>query len=157
MAQYDATLADELQAILPLIETDMTLFYRTLANVDAEAAGDADDATLIAPLTTSYYDPSQLTDDYRQRLVAWLRAYCAQVPPERAATMNAANPKYVLRNFMAQLVIDRAEESDFSPVSELLDVLRHPYDEQPESEEYAQKRPEWARHRAGCSMLSCSS
>ena len=157
LTQYDATLADELQAILPLVETDMTLFYRALANVDAEAAGNADDARLIAPLMNAYYDPAQLTDDYRQRLIAWLRAYCAQVPPERTATMNAANPKYVLRNFMAQLVIDRAEEGDFSHFSKLLDVLRHPYDEQPENEEHAQKRPEWARHRAGCSMLSCSS
>ena len=50
LTQYDATLADELQAILPLVETDMTLFYRALANVDAEAAGNADDARLIAPL-----------------------------------------------------------------------------------------------------------
>tara|TARA_B100000575_G_scaffold273438_1_gene256379 strand:- start:53 stop:1627 length:1575 start_codon:yes stop_codon:yes gene_type:complete len=157
LTQYDATLADELQAILPLVETDMTLFYRALANVDAEAAGNADDARLIAPLMNAYYDPAQLTDDYRQRLIAWLRAYCAQVPPERTATMNAANPKYVLRNFMAQLVIDRAEKGDFSHFSKLLDVLRHPYDEQPENEEHAQKRPEWARHRAGCSMLSCSS
>ena len=70
LAQYDATLADELQAILPLVETDMTLFYRALANVDAEAAGNADDARLIAPLMNAYYDPAQLTDDYRQRPVA---------------------------------------------------------------------------------------
>jgi uncharacterized protein YdiU (UPF0061 family) len=71
--------------------------------------------------------------------------------------MNAVNPKYVPRNYLAQQAIDAMAAGDASVLEKLMRVLEHPYDEQPGNEAYAARRPEWARHKAGCSALSCSS
>jgi uncharacterized protein YdiU (UPF0061 family) len=72
--------------------------------------------------------------------------------------MNRVNPKYVPRNYLAQQAIDAIEQrNDTSVLERLMKVLERPYDEQPGNEDLAARRPEWARHKPGCSALSCSS
>jgi uncharacterized protein YdiU (UPF0061 family) len=71
--------------------------------------------------------------------------------------MAATNPRYVLRNWLAQTAIDAATNGDVSVLDRLFTALQRPFDEQPQFAEFAQKRPEWARSKPGCSALSCSS
>jgi uncharacterized protein YdiU (UPF0061 family) len=159
----DGALVDELFELLAAVETDFTLFFRLLADVPTETNGAPTDSELLAPLGDAYYDADGVPEVVRARLLGWLRRYVARArdegrpDAERRRAMNAVNPKFVLRNYVAQLAIDAAEKGDPSLVGELLETLRHPFDEQPERGRFAAKRPDWARHRPGCSMLSCSS
>lgn len=158
-AASDQWLIDELVQLLQQTETDMTIFFRKLASIPTSPAADTDPQ----PFAEAWYQPETITPEYRRRADNWLAAWRDRLrrdnrpDQERKIRMNRVNPKYVLRNYLAQLAIDRAESGDFSMVDELLDLLRHPYDEQPEHEHHFRKRPEWARNRPGCSMLSCSS
>ena len=114
-------------------------------------------------LRDAFYDPEKIQDEQKNKLVQWLTHYLERLKEdgmdrnERIETMNRANPKYVLRNYMAQLAIERAEQGDTSIVQELLDLLKSPYTEQPDKDIYYAPRPDWARTKTGCSQLSCSS
>jgi uncharacterized protein YdiU (UPF0061 family) len=154
----DEELWTELEGLLVAVETDMTIVFRALAEVPVRS--DAPTA-LLAPLQPAFY--TRPAPHHVQGWVRWLRRWSARLAEdgrsddERIAQMNAANPRYVLRNYLAQQVIEQAQAGDPSGIAELLDVMRRPYDEQPGRERFAQKRPEWARHKPGCSTLSCSS
>ncbi|OUS27345.1 hypothetical protein A9Q99_15145 [Gammaproteobacteria bacterium 45_16_T64] len=156
----DSALVSDLLTILTTVETDMTLFYRYLALVDLT---DLQNKTYQHRLADAYYQVEQLSDEYDTTLLAWLERYARRCEVEgiehmqRTERMNQVNPLYVLRNYLSQLAIDKANDGDYSGVEELLSVLKQPYTEQDGKEHLTQKRPEWARNRAGCSMLSCSS
>jgi uncharacterized protein YdiU (UPF0061 family) len=153
--EADAQLQQQMQALMHAAQVDMSLWFRALAELDLAQPR-------LSALREAFYD-LELMQAQQPALEDWLRRYAARAqrdgraPGERRAAMNAANPRFVLRNYLAQEAIERAEAGDERGIAELLDVLRRPYDEQPGREAYAARRPDWARTRPGCSMLSCSS
>jgi uncharacterized protein YdiU (UPF0061 family) len=142
-------LAAGLFRALAAAETDFTLFFRGLA-VEQPS---------IDALRPAFYTDRPADDP----LVGWLAAYRQRLEEEsvglreRVEQMKKANPKYVFRNYLAVQAIEAMEQGDASVLERLMRVLRRPYDEQPENADLAARRPDWARDRAGCSALSCSS
>lgn len=151
----DDQLIDRLRALLADGEVDMTLFFRGLAEIDPGQPS-------LEGLEHAFYSPDRRRAT-ESGFSDWLARYARRLSDDpltaeqRRERMQAANPCYVPRNWLVQQAIDRAEQGDAGGVGELLEVMRRPYLKQPGREAFAARRPEWARARAGCSMLSCSS
>ena len=153
----DSELCKALLDCLQLVETDMTLLFRALGDLDTDLATEQ----LPAALCNCWYQ-SQPGEAVERQWLDWLQRYRQRLREEDATTdrrarMHAVNPLYVLRNYLAQQAIDDASTGDLEKLLELQQVLQQPYTEQTGKQHLAAKRPEWARHKAGCSMLSCSS
>lgn len=154
----DDTLFVELEQLMTALTIDMTIFYRLLATATPENSLDA-----MHFFQNCFYQPEQLEHVDKEHFIEWLASYFKRLEKnlgdhaERQINMNRVNPKYVLRNYLAQQAIEQAEQGNYQLLETLQTVFKKPYDEQPEFEQYAEKRPEWAKNKAGCSMLSCSS
>jgi uncharacterized protein YdiU (UPF0061 family) len=149
----------ELEELLQLSETDMTIFFRELGRVKK----DHSPGCAIATIDDAFYKPEEIKKEILKKWERWFKNYIYRLNEEdnsdehRKEEMNKVNPKYVLRNYMAQLAIDAANKEDYSIITELHEVLKKPYDEQIMFEKWYAKRPDWARDKIGSSMLSCSS
>ncbi len=155
----DFKIISELENVLQLSETDLTIFFRELARVKKEHSPGCG----IAIIDDAFYNPSEIKKEVLKAWEHWIKKYIDRLQKEectnekRKENMNAINPKYVLRNYMAQLAIDAANKEDYTIIDELYTLLKNPYKEQPQYEKWYVKRPDWAREKVGCSMLSCSS
>lgn len=139
----DTELLDALLQLLRANGADYTRFFRALC--------DFDETQPLHPLRDEFAD--------RDAFDRWAELYAARLRAEqrpraqRRLAMQGANPKYILRNYLAQRAIEMAEQRDYSEVNRLLQLLQQPYDEQPERELYAALPPDWGRHL----VISCSS
>ncbi|MFT5820631.1 MAG: hypothetical protein ACI8ZM_001876 [Crocinitomix sp.] len=154
----DSNLIQQLTENLRATETDMTLFFRNLTKFNKGSP--LDHLELIK--ADSYLS----ADDFENKAFqwkTWLNEYAARlnndptIAIDRHAKMDAINPKYVLRNYMAHLAIEAADIGDYSILDEIYQLLKQPYANQPEMQKWFAKRPNWANEKVGCSMLSCSS
>lgn len=149
---------DTLENLLQESETDMTIFYRTLAQVSKEDEKEK----AFERVEFAFYNEEK-KERNKERWLRWFSEYLhrlgfvEQTNEERREGMNRRNPKYVLRNYMAQMAIDEADKGNYKLINELYELLKEPYNEQPENEKWFAKRPDWAKEKPGCSMLSCSS
>jgi serine/tyrosine/threonine adenylyltransferase len=156
-AESDAVLFNRLEKLMMGAEIDMTMFYRSLSSLPQKAD------LWQQHFRDCFYEEEKLALNYFESFSMWLNDYQQRLrvnqtsENERKIAMDSVNPKFVLRNYLAQQAIEKAEQGDYSMIEELLAVLQMPYTEQKAFEHFAQKRPDWAKNKAGCSMLSCSS
>nr|WP_240655640.1 YdiU family protein [Paraburkholderia phosphatilytica] len=141
----DDQLVNALFEVMHKNRADFTLTFRHLAKLSKhDASGDAPARDLF--LDRAAFDA--WANDYRRRLSEEPRDDAA-----RAVAMNRINPRFVLRNHLAETAIRHAREKDFTELERLAAVLRHPFDEQPEHDAYAGLPPDWASSLE----VSCSS
>lgn len=147
---------DNLTDLLEKEEIDMTLFYRKLSTENI-----LDEKIFKKVLEASTYKAN--SEIVLNNFKSWYKEYHTLLKSQNnllvevQKEMQKINPKYVLRNYMAQLAIEDAEKGSYDLIDELYQLLKKPYEEQPNMEKWFAKRPDWAKHKVGCSMLSCSS
>ena len=162
-AKEDVHLTGGLLEALAEAEVDMTIFFRQLSHVAPALITSPEQALdrFQELLAAASYLP--LPNPAHAPLLSWLQRYLPRLREEKASeeairtSMLGANPKYVLRNYLAQNAIEAAEKGDLTYLNRLVEVLKNPFSEQPENEEFAAKRPDWAWDMPGCATLSCSS
>jgi uncharacterized protein YdiU (UPF0061 family) len=137
--EHDATLINHLLSLMQSEHTDYTIFFRRLSTDDPQLRDLFIDRDAFDRWQQSYQQRLEVeTMDTQQRLAA----------------MRSVNPKYILRNYLAEVAIRKAaDDKDYSELNRLLECLQKPFEEQPENEAYAGFPPHWA----GDIEVSCSS
>jgi uncharacterized protein YdiU (UPF0061 family) len=141
----DESLVNDLLVFMAQTQADYTNTYRALGDFRA-APGEQNEHV------RDYFVDRGAFDGWAARYRARLREQTS-TDTERRARMHQVNPKYVLRNYLAQSAIEKAQQKDFSEIDRLLTLLQSPYSDQPGMDAYAAPPPNWGKHLA----VSCSS
>jgi len=146
----------QLVHVLSAMEMDFSLFFDTLTRIAIKQEHSNSPESLQALLACSYAETSN-----PEPLYEWLKLYrglLSESPlPDRAAAMRAVNPVFTLRNHLVQDVIDAAHVGNLQPLQDIFIRLKTPYADAADDARWVRKCPPESMHRAGCSMLSCSS
>jgi uncharacterized protein YdiU (UPF0061 family) len=142
--------------VLSAMEMDFNLFFDSLTRIAENNTNYCSQENVQTMLACSY-----LPEPKAEELLPWLALYQNLLEqdqlPFRYETMRAANPVFILRNHLVQDVIDAAEQGDYKPLQEIFVRLKSPYADAQDDTRWVKKCPPESMHRAGCSMLSCSS
>jgi uncharacterized protein YdiU (UPF0061 family) len=155
VAKEDIPLISDLEKMLSTTQPDMTIFYQLLITLSA----DANKEEIYEHFQDSFYD--ELSEKEATQFSDWMQRYLERkgrnvITPEESVTrMQAANPRFILRNYLLHQAIEELEKGDDALFSKLQKAMKEPYSQN--HDEFFQKRPSWASQKAGCSMLSCSS
>jgi uncharacterized protein YdiU (UPF0061 family) len=141
----DGVLISDLLALMAMNQVDYTIFFRALGGFKSDAAETNDSLR-------DFFTDRDGFDRWAIRYANRLRVETGR-DDDRRARMNRVNPKYVLRNYLAQTAIDRAQQKDYSEIDRLRQLLKDPFAEQPDMDAYAAPPPDWGRQI----LVSCSS
>lgn len=144
-AEGDADLIADLKKLAAAQRLDLTRFFYLLSELEE---GDEAGLTRLASLAKDSEHLAHWLEVYQQRLAKEVAS-----TPIRQAQMKAVNPRYILRNYMAEEVIREAHAGDYKPLNELVGLLREPGTIHQDLDRYHSEPPEWAA--AIC--LTCSS
>jgi uncharacterized protein YdiU (UPF0061 family) len=139
--------------MLQLLQPDMTLFYQLLIDLPN---------TLTLPEEVhDYFRSSFYTEGNIDYLYSCIEKYLLRMKLNSCSKeisqnkMRAANPRFILRNYILHEVIEQLKKGDDQLLKKVMRFMKTPYSNA--GDEYLVKRPNWAAQKAGCSMLSCSS
>ncbi|MGF1725015.1 protein adenylyltransferase SelO [Photobacterium nomapromontoriensis] len=142
----DTPLFAALFQLMGELHIDHTLFFRTLSTIPKQQLSSA--SPLFSELVTDIAPLAIWLNHYAKRLEVE-----QQPDPCRLVLMRNSNPKYILRNYLAQQAIDKADSGDFSMIEQLLTVLNSPYQEHRQFKHFAELPPQWGKEL----KISCSS
>jgi uncharacterized protein YdiU (UPF0061 family) len=154
--QEGLNLVKEVIELIQNDNVDYIIFFRNLGEIKFNEEINK----VPLAIRESFYESDKIDE---KPYLEWLKTYYTYCKDhnvgedERIRIIKKTNPKYVLRNYMAYEIIKKVEEDDMTLFNEIEEMLKRPYDDIPRYDKWFARRPDWATHKAGCSMLSCSS